>query len=85
MSGRLLFGLAVLAGEGAWGAYVLREAIPAALKRTGADPQRVAIGISMGGFGALDLARISPGRFLRGRRPLAGSLAHRRRDALRRV
>jgi S-formylglutathione hydrolase FrmB len=37
--------------EGPWGAYVLREAITLALKRKGADPQRVAIGgISMGGF-----------------------------------
>jgi S-formylglutathione hydrolase FrmB len=37
---------------------------PAALSRTGADPDRVAIGgISMGGFGALDLARLAPGRF----------------------
>jgi len=44
--------------EGKWGSYVLREAIPAALERSGADPYRVAIGgISMGGFGALDLAR----------------------------
>jgi len=50
--------------EGAWGAYVLREAIPAALERTGADPRRVAIGgISMGGFGALDLGRMAPRRF----------------------
>jgi S-formylglutathione hydrolase FrmB len=44
--------------EGAWGSYVLREAIPAALARSGADRSRVAIGgISMGGFGALDLGR----------------------------
>jgi predicted esterase len=50
--------------EGPWGSYVLREAIPAVLKRTGADPHRVAIGgISMGGFGALDLGRIEPKRF----------------------
>jgi predicted esterase len=50
--------------EGPWGSYVLREAIPAALARSGADPQRVAIGgISMGGFGALDLGRIEPKRF----------------------
>ncbi len=49
---------------GRWGSYVLREAIPAALRRTGADPHRVAIGgISMGGFGSLDLARLAPGRF----------------------
>jgi S-formylglutathione hydrolase FrmB len=50
--------------DGKWGTSVLREAIPAALARSGADARRVAIGgISMGGFGALDLARIAPGRF----------------------
>jgi poly(3-hydroxybutyrate) depolymerase len=49
--------------QGRWGSYVMREAIPAALRRSGADPHRVAIGgISMGGFGALDLGR-APGRF----------------------
>jgi S-formylglutathione hydrolase FrmB len=46
--------------EGPWGSYVLREAIPAALERSRADPKRVAIGgISMGGFGALDLGRMA--------------------------
>ena len=50
--------------EGPWGSYVLREAIPAALRRSGADRDRIAIGgISMGGFGALDLGRIEPKRF----------------------
>src|SRR5436190_21589795 len=50
--------------EGPWGSYVLHEAIPTVLERTGADPRRVAIGgISMGGFGALDLGRIEPRRF----------------------
>jgi S-formylglutathione hydrolase FrmB len=50
--------------EGKWGSYVLNEAIPAALRRSGADPDRIAIGgISMGGFGALDLGRIAPKRF----------------------
>ena len=50
--------------EGRWGSYVLDEVIPAALARTGADPHRVAVGgISMGGFGALDLGRIEPKRF----------------------
>ena len=50
--------------EGPWGSYVLREAIPVALRRSGADPHRIAIGgISMGGFGALDLARLEPKRF----------------------
>jgi S-formylglutathione hydrolase FrmB len=50
--------------EGPWGSYVLREAIPAALVRSGADRDHVAIGgISMGGFGALDLGRVAPKRF----------------------
>jgi enterochelin esterase-like enzyme len=50
--------------SGAWGDYVAREVIPAAIDRLGADPRRVAIGgISMGGFGALDIARLHPGRF----------------------
>lgn len=44
--------------DGRWGSYVLREAIPAAVKRLGADGSRIAIGgVSMGGFGAFDLAR----------------------------
>jgi len=50
--------------DGKWGSSVLHEAIPAALSRSGADGRRVAIGgISMGGFGALDLARLAPRRF----------------------
>ena len=45
--------------EGKWGSYVLDEVIPAALARSGADQDRIAIGgISMGGFGALDLGRL---------------------------
>jgi S-formylglutathione hydrolase FrmB len=49
---------------GAWGSYVIREVIPDAIRRFAVDPRRVAIGgISMGGFGALDLARLNPGRF----------------------
>jgi S-formylglutathione hydrolase FrmB len=49
---------------GDWGAYVLREVIPQAIRRLHADPRRVAIGgISMGGFGALNLARLVPQRF----------------------
>ena len=36
--------------SGDWARYVLDEVIPAAVKRFGADPDRVAIGgISMGG------------------------------------
>jgi poly(3-hydroxybutyrate) depolymerase len=43
---------------GRWGSYVLREAIAAAARELGADPKRVAIGgISMGGYGAFELAR----------------------------
>jgi len=50
--------------DGPWGTHVLMEAIPAALERSGADPDRVAIGgISMGGFGALDLGRLAPEKF----------------------
>jgi len=50
--------------DGRWGSYVMREVLPAALERSGADRSRVAIGgISMGGFGALDLARLNPDRF----------------------
>jgi enterochelin esterase-like enzyme len=50
--------------DGAWGSYVLDEVIPRAVSELGADPRRVAIGgISMGGFGALDIARLHPTRF----------------------
>jgi S-formylglutathione hydrolase FrmB len=50
--------------EGPWGSYILREAIPQALARSGADPHHVAIGgISMGGFGALNFGRADPKRF----------------------
>ena len=42
----------------------MSEAIPQALQRLGADPRRIAIGgVSMGGFGAYDLARLNPHRF----------------------
>jgi S-formylglutathione hydrolase FrmB len=50
--------------SGQWGSYVIDDVIPQALALLHADPRRVAIGgISMGGFGALDLARLHPGRF----------------------
>jgi S-formylglutathione hydrolase FrmB len=50
--------------DGRWGDYVVREVIPAAARRLHADRRRVAIGgISMGGFGAYDVARLHPGRF----------------------
>lgn len=49
---------------GAWGRYVMKEVIPQVVRRFGADRRRVAIGgISMGGFGALDLGRLAPERF----------------------
>jgi S-formylglutathione hydrolase FrmB len=41
-----------------WGTHILEEAIPAARDRLDTNPDREAIGgFSMGGFGALDLAR----------------------------
>jgi S-formylglutathione hydrolase FrmB len=47
-----------------WASYVVNEVIPSAVRRFGVDPHRVAIGgTSMGGFGALDIARLWPGRF----------------------
>lgn len=50
--------------EGEWGRYVMREVIPTVSRRFGIDPHRIAIGgISMGGFGAYDLALLHPGRF----------------------
>ena len=50
--------------DGAWGSYVYDEVIPQAISRLHADPDAVAIGgLSMGGFGALDIARLHPGRF----------------------
>ena len=49
---------------GDWGRYVMREVIPKVERRFGTDPHRVAIGgISMGGFGAYDLALLHPRRF----------------------
>jgi S-formylglutathione hydrolase FrmB len=49
---------------GRWGSYVLREAIPAAVARLPVDATRAAIGgISMGGFGAFDIARRAGRRF----------------------
>jgi poly(3-hydroxybutyrate) depolymerase len=50
--------------EGAWARYVTDEVIPTVVRRFDADGRRVAIGgISMGGFGALDLARLNRDRF----------------------
>jgi enterochelin esterase-like enzyme len=50
--------------SGDWAGHVMDEAIPQAVRRVHADGSRIAIGgISMGGFGAYDLARLHPRRF----------------------
>jgi S-formylglutathione hydrolase FrmB len=50
--------------DGDWGSWVMDEVIPLVVRRFGIDPRRLAIGgISMGGFGAYDLALKNPGRF----------------------
>jgi poly(3-hydroxybutyrate) depolymerase len=50
--------------DGDWADYVIDEVIPRVARSVDADPRRVAIGgISMGGFGAYDLALHDPGRF----------------------
>ena len=47
-----------------WDTYVLRSAADRRAERFGIDPQRLAIGgISMGFFGAFDIALYHPGRF----------------------
>jgi S-formylglutathione hydrolase FrmB len=50
--------------SGDWARYVLDEVIPEAVRRLHADPHRVAIGgISMGGYGAYEIAGLRPGAF----------------------
>ena len=50
--------------DGDWGTYVTEEVIPKVAKEFDVDTDRVAIGgISMGGYGAFDIARLNPGRF----------------------
>lgn len=50
--------------SGAWGSYVLDELIPRLVERFDVDPAKVAIGgISMGGYGAYNLARQQPDTF----------------------
>ena len=70
--------------SGDWARYVLDEVIPAAVKRFGADPDRVAIGgISMGGYGAFEIARRGPGASARsaGTPPRRGRARGRARPA----
>ena len=70
--------------SGDWARYVLDEVIPRAVARFGADPDRVAIGgISMGGFGAFDIARQRPAGSARSAatRRRSGSRAARPRRA----
>jgi S-formylglutathione hydrolase FrmB len=50
--------------DGNWANYVVDEMIPQVAQRYDGNPNRVAVGgISMGGFGAFDLALHFPGRF----------------------
>jgi S-formylglutathione hydrolase FrmB len=50
--------------DGAWGRWAAREVVDEVAARFRIDRERIAIGgISMGGFGALNLARIYPDRF----------------------
>jgi len=50
--------------EGDWESWVIDEAIPLVVRRFGINPRRLAIGgISMGGFGAYNIALHNPGRF----------------------
>jgi len=50
--------------EGDWESWVMREVIPTVSRKFGIDPHRIALGgISMGGFGAYDIALKNPGRF----------------------
>jgi S-formylglutathione hydrolase FrmB len=50
--------------DGRWASMILDEAIPDAVRRFRARPDRIAIGgISMGGYGALHLAALRPNEF----------------------
>jgi predicted esterase len=50
--------------DGKWEDWVMDEVLPRVVHRYGIDPHKIAIGgISMGGFGALDIALKNPGRF----------------------
>jgi S-formylglutathione hydrolase FrmB len=69
--------------DGAWGSYVIREAIPSARRRAHTSRPTAIGGISMGGFGAFDLARLYPLDFcaVGGHAPAIGSTAGTRRRA----
>lgn len=50
--------------SGDWGTYVMHEVLPTVVRRFGINPHLIAVGgVSMGGFGAYDLALDHPGRF----------------------
>jgi predicted esterase len=50
--------------DGKWEDWVMKEVLPRVVRRYGVDPGKIAIGgISMGGFGAYDIALHNPGRF----------------------
>ncbi|HEX6601921.1 MAG TPA: alpha/beta hydrolase-fold protein, partial [Solirubrobacterales bacterium] len=50
--------------SGRWDRYLMREVIPRLIGRFDVDPERIAVGgISMGGFGAYNLALHHPARF----------------------
>ncbi len=50
--------------SGQWATYVLDEVIPRMVDRFDVDPERIAIGgISMGGYGAYNIARLDRGSF----------------------
>jgi S-formylglutathione hydrolase FrmB len=50
--------------DGSWDKWEMDEVIPGVVRRFGVDPHLLAIGgISMGGFGAYDIALHHPGRF----------------------
>ena len=70
--------------DGRWGSYVLKEVLPAAIRRLDADPRRIAIGgISMGGWGRARHRAAGPGPVLRRRRALGrhvGALSALRPD-----
>jgi predicted esterase len=50
--------------DGKWEDWVMDEVLPRVVKRYGVDRKKIALGgISMGGFGALDIALKNPGTF----------------------